>query len=315
MSAEKRNGIIGIILLFITALIWGTSFVAQSNAMDHIGPLTMNGVRTLIAAIFLVPVAFIFDKAKGKRVTLLGTTVKSEKRYVLLAGLVCGIAITIASTIQQIGIKYTTVGKSGFLTTLYVVFTPVFALFLGRKIKWNGWVAAVLALIGMFFICIEKNEPLNIGDLLIIISSVFFGVQMVAVDKFVFRVDPIRISLLQFSVCAVACLISAFIFEEVRLSTILDAAWPIIYAGLFSAGVAYTLQIIAQKWVAPNIAPLIMCLESVFALFSGAILKHEKMRPQVYVGCLLVFISIVLAQITFRGKKEKQAAIKNDMDI
>jgi drug/metabolite transporter (DMT)-like permease len=147
----------------------------------------MNGVRTLVAAVFLLFVSLVFDRVKGKKITLLGTTDKKEKRYVLFAGLVCGLSVTLASTIQQFGIQYTTVGKSGFLTTLYVVFTPLFALFLGRKIKWNGWVAAVLALVGMFFICIEKNEPLNVGDLLIIISSVFFGVQMVAVDKFVFR--------------------------------------------------------------------------------------------------------------------------------
>lgn len=310
MSVEKRNRIIGTILLLITALIWGTSFVAQSNAMDHIGPLTMNGVRTLVAAVFLLFVSLVFDKVKGKKITLLGTTDKKEKRYVLFAGLVCGLSVTLASTIQQFGIQYTTVGKSGFLTTLYVVFTPLFALFLGRKIKWNGWVAAVLALVGMFFICIEKNEPLNVGDLLIIISSVFFGVQMVAVDKFVFRVDPIKLSLLQQSVCAVCCLVGAFIFEEVNIHTILDATWPIIYAGLFSAGIAYTLQIVAQKWVAPNIAPLIMCLESVFALFSGAIIKHEKMSPQVYFGCGLVFIGIVLAQISFKSRKEKNELIR-----
>jgi drug/metabolite transporter (DMT)-like permease len=280
--------------------------------MDYIGPLTMNGVRTFVAAAFLLPVSFIFDKINGKKITLLGTTDNKQKKYVLFAGLVCGLSVTIASTIQQFGIQYTTVGKAGFLTTLYVVFTPIFALFLGRNIKWNGWVAAILALIGMFFICIEKNEPLNIGDLLVIISSVFFGIQMVAVDKFVLNVDPIRLSLLQFLVCAVSCLIGAFIFEKVKLSAILDAAWPIIYAGLFSGAVGYTLQIIAQKWVAPNIAPLIMCLESVFALFSGAILKHEKMRPQVYIGCALVFIGIVLAQISFKSKKAKQAAIAEE---
>ena len=306
MSHEKRNSIIGIVLLFITAFIWGTSFVAQSDAMDHIGPLTMNGVRSLLAAIFLLPTVFIFDKIKGQKPTLLGATSKEDKKYSLIAGLICGVLITIASTIQQIGIKDTTVGKAGFLTTLYVVFTPIFAFFVGRKVNWNGWLAAGLTLVGMFFICIEKNEPLNVADLLIIISSVFFGIHMVLIDRFVVRVDAIRLSLMQFTVCATVCLIGAFIFEEVRMATILDAAWPIIYAGVFSAGIGYTLQIVAQKWVAPNIAPLIMSLESVFALFAGAILKHEKMRGLVYVGCLLVFAGIILAQINFSKKNVKE---------
>ena len=306
MSHEKRNSIIGIVLLFITAFIWGTSFVAQSDAMDHIGPLTMNGVRSLLAAIFLLPAVFIFDKIKGNYPSLLGCVNKEDKKYTLICGLICGVLITIASTIQQIGIKDTTVGKAGFLTTLYVVFTPIFAFFVGRKVKWNGWLAAGLTLIGMFFICIEKNEPLNVADLLIIISSVFFGIHMVLIDRFVVRVDAIRLSLMQFIVCSFVCLVGAFIFEEVRLDTILDAAWPIIYAGIFSAGIGYTLQIVAQKWVAPNIAPLIMSLESVFALFAGAILKHEKMRGLVYVGCLLVFAGIILAQINFSKKKAKE---------
>ncbi|MBE5764210.1 MAG: DMT family transporter [Clostridiales bacterium] len=312
MSHEKRNSVIGIVLLFITAFIWGTSFVAQSDAMDHIGPLTMNGTRSLLAAIFLLPTVFIFDKIKGQKPTLLGVTAKEDKKYSLIAGLMCGILITLASTIQQIGIKDTTVGKAGFLTTLYVVFTPVFALFFGRKVNWNGWVAAGLAVIGMFFICIEKNEPLKLGDLLIIISSIFFGIHMVLVDRYVVRVDAIRLSLMQFLVCSFTCLVGAFIFEEVRLEAILNAAWPIVYAGVFSAGIGYTLQIVAQKWVAPNIAPLIMSLESVFALFAGAILRHEKMRELVYVGCLLVFAGIILAQINFSKKrvkeKEKQQA-------
>ncbi len=306
MGHEKRNSVIGIVLLFITAFIWGTSFVAQSDAMDHIGPLTMNGVRSLLATVFLLPTVFIFDKIKGQKPTLLGTTSKEDKKYSLIAGLICGVLITLASTIQQIGIKDTTVGKAGFLTTLYVVFTPIFAFFVGRKVSWNGWFAAGLTLVGMFFICIEKNEPLNLGDLLIIVSSIFFGIQMVAVDRFVVRVDAIRLSLMQFIVCSSVCLIGAFIFEEVRIDTILKAAWPIVYAGVFSAGIGYTLQIVAQKWVAPNIAPLIMSLESVFALFAGAILKHEKMRDLVYVGCLLVFAGIILAQINFSKKKDKE---------
>ena len=161
MSVTKRNQIFGILLLLFTSFIWGMAFIAQSDAMDHIGPLTMNGLRTLLGAVVLLPVALVSDKIKGKKITLLGTTEKDELKYIILGGLLCGIAITLASTVQQYGIKYTSVGKSGFLTTLYVVFAPLLGLFLGKKINWNGWIAVVLAILGMFFICIEKNEPLS----------------------------------------------------------------------------------------------------------------------------------------------------------
>lgn len=306
MSTNKRNQIFGIMLLLFTSLIWGLAFVAQSDAMDHIGPLTMNGLRTLLGAIVLVPVILINDKIKGKKPSLLGTKNKGEIKTVLLSGLLCGLAITLASTLQQYGIKYTSVGASGFLTTLYVVFAPIFGLFLGKRVNWNGWVAVILALVGMFFICIEKNAPLNIGDLLVIISAVFFAIHILLVDKFIHNVDGLRLSCMQFAVCGICCTIGALIFEEIDFNTIKSAAFSIFYAGVISGAIGYTLQIIAQKWVAPHIAPLIMCLESVFALLAGIIIKHEIMKEQFYIGCALVFISIVLAQIEFKSKKKKQ---------
>lgn len=304
MEKEKKLNLIGILLLLLTSIVWGCAFVAQSDAMDYIGPFTMNGLRTIVSAIVLIPVCFISDKLTGKKITLLGTTNKKEKRRVLFVGLLCGLAITIASTVQQFGIKYTSVGKSGFLTTLYVVFVPILALFFGRKIRWNGWVAVVFALLGMFLICIEKGEPLNVGDILVVISAIFFAIQIIIVDKYVNSVDGIRLSCLQFIVCGVVCTTLAFIFEEISIETIIKAAISILYTGVLSGALGYTLQIVAQKWVAPNIAPLIMCLESVFALIAGAIIKHEQMHTQVYIGCALVFVAIVLAQINF-SKKNK----------
>ena len=306
MNASKRNQIIGIILLVLTSFIWGTAFVAQSDAMDHIGPMTMNGLRTLLAAVVLFPLIFVSDKIKGKKPSLLGTEDKTQKKKVLLYGLLCGIAITFASTIQQWGIKYTSVGKSGFLTTLYVVFAPLIGLLLGKKINWNGWVAVVLAMAGMFLICIEKNEPLNIGDLLVVISAIFFAIHILFVDKFIHETDGIRLSCMQFIVCGVTCLVGALIFEEIEIKAIINASFSIIYTGVFSAALGYTLQIVAQRWVAPHIAPLIMCLESVFALFAGILLRHENLHTQVYWGCVLVFVAIILAQIQFKSKKGKK---------
>ncbi len=306
MAKTNRYSVLGIFLLVITSFIWGTAFVAQSDAMDHIGPFTMNGLRTLIAVIVLFPTALVADKLKNKQPTLFGTTDKKEKKRVLLAGLLCGVFIAIASTVQQFGIAHTSIGKSGFLTTLYVVFVPLIALIFGKRIEWNGWIAVVLALVGMFFICIEKDEPINIGDILTIISALFFAIHIMLVDHFVETIDGIRLSCMQFVVCSVLCLTCAVIFEKIDINAILNASLSIVYAGLFSAGLGYTLQIIGQKWVEPNVAPLIMCLESVFALFSGALLRNEIMKTQVYVGCLLVFVAIVLAQINFKSKKAKK---------
>lgn len=305
MDKTKRNSLFGIILLLITSIIWGLAFIAQSDAMAHIGPLTMNGFRTLLGAIVLLPVVFISDKIKGKKITLLGTTNNNEKKHTLIAGLLCGIAIALASTIQQYGIIYTTIGKSGFLTTLYVVFVPLLALLFGKRVNWNGWVAVVIALLGMFLICIEKGEPLNVGDLLIIVSAFFFAVHIIIVDKYASRIDGIRLSFMQFAVCGVLNTIFALIFEEIDFIALGNATISIIYAGVISGAIGYTLQIVAQKWVAPNIAPLIMCLESVFALLAGAILRHEEMIFQVYLGCALVFIAIILAQIDFSSLKKK----------
>ena len=302
----KRKSILGIILLFLTSFIWGTAFIAQSDAMDHIGPFTMNGLRTLLAAIVLFPTALVVDKLQGKQPTLFGVKGKQEIKKTLIAGSICGILIAVASTVQQFGIAYTSIGKSGFLTTLYVVFVPLLALFFGKKIKFNGWIAVVLALVGMFFICIDKSEPINIGDVLTIICAFFFAVHILFVDKFVQDIDGIRLSLMQFSVCAVVCLICAAIFEKNNLEDILNASFSIVYAGIFSAALGYTLQIVAQKWVAPNVAPLVMCMESVIALLAGAIMRNEVMKPHVYIGCILVFIAIVLAQIQFKERKPKR---------
>lgn len=314
MKQDKRNQILGVVLLVITALIWGLAFVAQSDAMDHIGPLTMNGTRTLLAALVLLPRCLMSDSCHGRPLNLLGVSTKEEKKHVLLAGLLCGVAITIASTVQQIGIKYTTIGKSGFLTTLYVVFVPILALFLGKRVKWNGWLGVVVAMVGMFLICVHENFTINFGDLLTIISALFFAIHILIVDKYVATVSGVRLSFMQFVVCSITCLIGAFIFETISFSTIWSAMPSILFAGILSAGVGYTLQIIAQKWVAPNIAPLIMCLESVFALLFGSLLRGERMNGVEYIGCALVFIAIVLAQLNFTPKS-KRKVVENKEEL
>lgn len=306
MGKSKKNQLFGILLLLLTSLIWGFAFVAQSDAMNYIGPLTMNGTRTLLAALFLLPIFLIGDKVNGTIKYPLGVKDKTSRKHLLVGGLLCGISITIASSVQQIGIQYTTVGKSGFLTTLYVAFVPIISIFLGKKVKWNAWLGVLVSLIGMFFICVHEDLSINIGDILIVISAFFFAVQIIIVDKYITLASGIKLSFLQFVVCSVVCLTGAFIFEQPNITAILNAWLPICFAGILSAGVGYTLQILAQRWVAPTIAPLIMCLESVFALLGGALLKNEVMSKTEYFGCALVFIAIVVAQISLPKTNKKQ---------
>ena len=306
MQKEKKSIISSLLLITATA-IWGFAFVAQSEAMKHIEPFTMNGLRSLLAAIFLIPVVMVSDTLKGKKITLFGTNEPERRKDLLLGGLLCGIFVTVASSIQQIGIQYTTVGKAGFLTTAYIVFVPVISLILGKKINRNGWVAVVVALVGMFLLCVQTfgSFSVNKGDVLMIISSLFFAIHILVIDKFVSHTDPIRMSCIQFFICAIVCLVCAFIFEQPNLSSIFDAWFAIFFAGVLSAGVGYTLQIVAQKNIPAHITPIIMSLESVFSLIAGVIVLNEKMSWQERIGCILIFIAIIVAQTDFKELKAK----------
>lgn len=304
---EEKKSIISSLLLITATAIWGFAFVAQSEAMKHIGPFTMNGLRSLLAAIFLVPVVMVSDTLKGKKITFFGTKNPEKRKYLLLGGLFCGIFVTIASTIQQIGIQYTTVGKAGFLTTAYIVFVPVISLIIGKRINWNGWVGVAVALLGMFLLCVQNfgNFSVNKGDILMIICALFFAIHILVIDKFVSRADPVRMSCIQFFICALVCLVCAFIFEQPKLSSIFDAWFSIFFAGVLSAGVGYTLQIIAQKNIPSHVTPIFMSLESVFSLLAGVIVLKEEMSWQERIGCILIFIAILIAQTDFKELKAK----------
>lgn len=307
VNTARQGTIFGILLLLITSLIWGTAFVAQSSAMDHIGPLTMNGLRCAFATVFLCCIIPIFDRINGKKPSVFGTNDKGEIKTLLKGGLLMGVFVTVASTLQQIGIIYTTVGKSGFLTALYIVIVPLMGLFLKKRIKINGWIAVVLALIGMYLLCINGELTINKGDLAVIIGSIFFAIHMLVIDKYSQISDPIRLSCLQFAVCTVVCLLFAFIFENPEWQAIKSAFFNIFYAGVFSAGIGYTLQVIGQKFVPVNVAPLIMSLESVFSVLAGVVFLNETMTPIEIIGCVFIFIAIIVAQITISPKEQKTA--------
>ena len=294
MSKIKSN-----LLLALAAFIWGIAFVAQSVSMDHIGPWTFTCIRNFIAAAtlyILMPVLNKFTRSEGKEV---------DKKQMWIGGICCGIALAVASMFQQTGIIYTTVGKAGFLTALYTVIVPVLSLFLGKKSKWNVYVSVGISIVGMYFLCMNEDFTIAYGDVLVLICALMFAFHIMIVDHFVKEIDGIKLSCIQFLTAGLFCMIPMFILEKPDLTSILEAAVPILYAGVLSSGAGYTLQIVGQKGADPSIAGMILSLESVFAALAGTILWHEVLSLRELFGCILVFGSIIFSQIQFRKNSIK----------
>lgn len=294
MSKIKSN-----LLLALAAFIWGIAFVAQSVSMDHIGPWTFTCIRNFIAAATLytlMPVLNKFTRNEEKEV---------DKKQMWIGGICCGIALAVASMFQQTGIIYTTVGKAGFLTALYTVIVPVLSLFLGKKSKWNVYVSVGISIVGMYFLCMNEDFSIAYGDVLVLICALMFAFHIMIVDHFVKEIDGIKLSCIQFLTAGLFCMIPMFILEKPDLTSILEAAVPILYAGVLSSGAGYTLQIVGQKGADPSIAGMILSLESVFAALAGTILLHEVLSLRELFGCILVFGSIIFSQIQFRKNSIK----------
>lgn len=312
-SFAKQRAL-GVLAFLITTCIWGFAFIAQKSAMDYIGVFTMNGLRSLLGAVFLIPVIIISDLIKGKKPSVLGVSDPKDKKFLLVGGLLCGVFMTIASTLQQYGVKETTVTKAGFLSALYIIIVPVITAFFGKKIGWNGWAGVAIGLIGMFLLCFNLGElkdlSINKGDLIIIVCSFFFSIHILVIDKYSPATDSIRLSCIQFIVCGVTCTLLAFIFENPQWENIKAAGFAIFFAGVVSCGIGYTLQMVGQKFVPAHIAPLLMGLECVFSLVADWIFYKKLMNAQEYIGCLLIFIAIILAQLDFGSfvKKPAEAA-------
>lgn len=310
----KTKKALGTTLLLITAFIWGSSFVSQSDAMNHIKPFTMNSLRSLLSCVFLLILAIILSATKKQKFAFMGKADKKEAKKAFFGGLICGLFLTGAMAFQQFGIAYTSVGRAGFITVLYIVIVPLIGLFLGVKPEWNSWVALIPALGGFGLMCLVGDDmSLSKGDLLVLICAVFFAFHIIMVDKFARDVDGVWLSLIQFSVCAVVSGILSLIFERPAVNDILSAWFPIFYAGVFSSGIAYTLQIFGQKYVEPQLAVLLMSLESVFAGVSAFLFRGQKMSVFEVAGSALVFAAVVFAQLDFKKfKKRKPVAINQN---
>ena len=288
------------VLLFLAAFIWGVAFVAQSVGMDYVGPFTFNGCRFLLGGLVLTPFALVRKMKYEKSDTFQNLSVDEQKKHhqtTLLGGICCGIAICIASSFQQAGMQYTSVGKAGFITALYIVLVPVFGIFMKRKVSPIIWVGVVLAAIGFYFLCITESFSINYGDFLVFLCAICFTFHILIIDYFAPKADGVALSCIQFWFSGIICMSIAILRETPNMTAILQAAVPILYAGVLSCGVAYTLQIIGQKHMKPAVASLILSLESVISVLAGWVILHEVLTGRQFLGCALVFAAVILAQI------------------
>ena len=309
---QKKQLVSGL-MLALTALIWGSAFVAQSVGMDYVGPFTFNASRSYLAGLALLPVIRMMDRRAAAQGLPTGKPVsEKDKKLLLRGGVLCGLMLSLASALQQAGIQYTTVGKAGFITAMYIVIVPVLGfLFLHQKPGVQVWAGVVIAVAGMYLLCMTGGDlSLGRGDVLLILSSLGFSLHILVIDRYSPLVDGVRMSCLQFFVVAVTSTVLALLFEQPSLSGILSAWLPVLYAGIMSSGVGYTFQIVAQKNVQPTIASLILSLESVFSVLAGWVLLHEALSVRELCGCGLMFLAILLAQLPSRAAaaEEKQSA-------
>ena len=302
MSKKMRGNLI----LLLTALIWGTAFVAQSAGMEHVQPFTYNGVRTLIGGLVLIPVIFLFDRLKPADQRPSPDEQKEIRRNSLIGGAACGVVLCVASSFQQFGISMTTAGKAGFITALYIVIVPLLGVFIKKKIPKITWLCVGIAVVGFYLLCVKEGFSVSAGDLLVLCCAFFFSIHIMVIDYFNGKqVDGVRMSCIQFLVAGLISLVLMLVFEQPSLENLWASKGSILYAGVLSCGVAYTLQILGQRDTEPTTATLILSLESVFAALSGWALLHETLSFKELAGCALVFAAVILAQIPLPVKAKK----------
>lgn len=290
MSKEIKS----VFILLLTAAIWGFAFVAQRIGMDFLGAFTFNGIRFAMGSISLLPVIYFFNK-KSKAENS-AERVDADIKTTVKSGMIAGIVLYIAASLQQVGLIYTTAAKAGFITSLYIVLVPILGVFLKQKTRSATWIGAVTAAVGLYFLSINENLTIEFGDLLQIIGAFFWAAHIQLIDKFVKNVDAIKLSSVQFATCSVLSLITAFIYEDVNMSGIIDAIVPLLYGGIMSAGVAYTLQAVGQRNAKPSHAAIALSMEAVFAAIGGILLLDETLPLRGYFGCALMLAGMLISQ-------------------
>lgn len=289
------------LILLLTATIWGVAFVAQSVGMEYIGPFTFNAIRCVLGGMVLIPVILVLKK---KKETGAENQEKEDKKTLWMGGIACGVILCIASNLQQFGIMEASVGKSGFFTALYIVMIPVIGIFIGKRPEIKLWFCVALAVVGMYLLCMKDGSfTIERADIMLLLCALAFSFHILVVDYFSPKVDGVKMSCIQFFVCGVLSAVGMLLTETPDISNI-QAAWlPLLYAGLLSCGVGYTLQIVGQKGINPVIASLIMSLESVISALAGWVILGQVLSPKEILGCVLMFVAIIITQIPIGNKK------------
>lgn len=304
--------------ILLATFIWGTAFLAQKDG-GQIGTFTFNGIRFLIGGMFLLPVIYVFDKLRGKQAEKETASVTEQfgenteaadlgwNQTVFTGGIACGVVLFIASSLQQYGVLYTSIGKTGFITALYAVIVPVFSVLLGKTIHIRTWLAVLIGIIGLYFLSMYgESLSISYGDRFVIGCAFGFAVQIMMIDHFSPMVDPVKLAAVEFLTLGLISIPFMFVFESPNIPDIVSVLPSLLYASILSSGVAYTLQAVGQKYAEPTQAALMMCLESVFSLFSGMIVLGERMALHEYLGALLIFIAVVLSQLPEQEQKQNR---------
>lgn len=309
---ETKTSFKGVFLLLLTAFIWGISFVAQSEGMESVDAFTFQAVRTLMGSMVLVP--FIWFRNRGGAKNLSDeekSAKKAQNRKTWIYGSILGVFLAVATDFQQFAFYHSTAGKIAFITAMYMFFVPIVGLFFRKRIPLLTWGCILLGFVGLYFLSIsgEGFSSINKGDIQAFICAWFFTGQILLIDRFAPKCDGVKLSCIQFFVSGMISLVLMFIFENPQISAIKSAALPILYSGVMSCGVAYTLQIIGQKYCEATIASLLMCMESVFATLSAAVLINEKLTGREIAGCVIMFTAILITQFADIIKSRRKAKI------
>ena len=283
-----------VFILLLTAAIWGFAFVAQRVGMGFLGAFTFNGIRFALGSISLLPVIYFFDKKFKSENS--AERVDADIKTTIKSGVIAGCILYIAASLQQVGLIYTTAAKAGFITSLYIVLVPILGIFLKQKTHSTTWLGAITAAVGLYFLSINEGFTIEFGDLLQVIGALFWAVHIQVIDKFVKNVDAIKLSSTQFATCSVLSLITAFIFEDISMSGVVSAIVPLLYGGVMSAGVAYTLQAVGQRYAKPSHAAIALSMEAVFAAIGGILILKETMSLRGYLGCALMLAGMLISQ-------------------
>lgn len=311
------------LLLVLTASIWGLAFVAQTVGADFVGTFTFLALRNWVAAFAILLVIFVRDRlmpaSKDKQSAPAekpseSRLAKTYRGWPVIGGALCGVILCVASAAQQAGIPLTTTAKAGFITAMYVVIVPLLNLFFGSRARLKIWLCMALSVVGLYLLCMKGGFSLAAGDALVLLCALLFALHILTIDRVSPHVDGLKLSCVQFFVCAALSTVCMFIFETPSISGILSAAPSILYAGLLSSAVGYTLQIVAQKGLDPTIASLAMCLESVFSALAGWALLGQSLTEREILGCALMFTAIVISQLPDRRIKPAQSGEKTLSD-